>query len=457
MKSWLVRGVLLTIAATPLQAAAGPQQANIVLTKAADAPTVEAGGVAGYVLAVSNTGRGTGEGIELRDSLPMLPGLAWVMSSGVSGCGIEDGLLDCQVPYLRGGQSLSVHLITATTQDSCGVLVNTASLTTAEGRSTTVGPVTIGLHCKASPKLATAASPPSGVPNQPLAVFDTATLSGCANNVCSGSVTFTLVGPNSCATVALGPGTLPVVNNAAKAIGITGVLSAGDYYWITSYSGDGNNNPVNPAVGCGDPNELLQMPPLSSPTMNSVASPHSATLGQIFAPTETAFLTGCFANSCTGTITLAVVGPNNCNAIALGPGTFPVKGNSVTTPGIWTPAAPGNYYWTASYSGDQQNNPVSPAVGCGDSNELIHVGAAAQLGTVASPQIVTVGQPVSLQDTGTLGGCYNNACIGTVTFKLLGPNSCAVTALGPITIGLNANSATASGCTCRRQTSPHLR
>ncbi len=445
MKSWLGLCVLLAAAATPLQAsaAAGPQRANIVLTKTADASTVEAGGIAGYALTVSNTGRGTGEGIDLQDSLPTLPGVSWVMTSAVSGCGVQDRLLDCQIPYLRGGQSLSAHLITSTTLDSCGVLSNTATLTTTEGISTTVGPVTISLHCKASPKLTTAASPPTGVPNQALAVFDAATLSGCANNLCSGSVTFALVGPNSCVTLALGPATLPVVNNAAKAIGITGVLPAGDYYWITTYSGDGNNNPVNPPIGCGDPNELFQMPPLSSPTISSVASPHSATVGQVFAPKDTAFLAGCFANLCTGTITLAVVGPNSCSTIALGPGTFPVNANSVSTPGIWTPAAPGNYYWTASYSGDQQNNPVSPAVGCGDSNELIHVGAETQLGTVASPQIVTVGQPVSVQDTGILSACFNNTCTGTVTFKLLGPNSCGVTALGPVTIGVNANSATA--------------
>jgi len=444
VKSWLVLCVLLAAAATPLQASAsaGPQRANIVLTKTADASTVEAGGIAGYTLTVSNTGRGTGEGIDLSDSLPTLPGVSWVMTSGVSGCGIQDGLLDCEIPYLRGGQSLSVHLITPTTQDSCGVLSNTATLMTAEGVSTTVGPVAINLHCKATPKLATVASPKPGIPGQPMAVFDTATLTGCAGNVCTGSVAFTLVGPNSCATVVLGPGTVAVVNNTAKATGISGVLAAGDYYWIATYSGDQNNNAVNPAVGCGDPDELIRMPDLNSPSLSSVASPHQVTLGQLTALSETTFLNGCYNNTCTGSITLAIVGPNNCNAIALGPGTFLVNGNSLTTPGLWLPKTPGNYYWTATYSGDNQNHPVSSAVGCGDSNELIHVGAAAQLSTAASPQIVSAGQPVSLHDTGTLNGCYNGTCTGTVTFRLVGPNNCGVTALGPITVGVNANSAT---------------
>ncbi len=444
MKSWLVLSVLLAAAAIPVQASAsaGPQRANIVLTKTADATTVESGGIAGYRLTVSNTGRGTGVRIVLRDSLPTLPGVSWVMTSGVGGCQIRTRQLGCQIPQLHGGQSLSIHLITPTTQDSCGVLSNTATVTTAEGVSTTVGPVLISLHCKAFPKLTTSASPPSGVPGQGNAVFDTATLSGCANNTCSGSVTFALFGPNSCVTLALGPGTFPVVNNTAKGNGVSGVLPAGDYYWLTTYSGDANNNPVS-LPGCGDPNERFQIPPLNSPALFSIASPHSAIVGQGFVPKDTAFLTGCFAFVCTGTITLAVVGPNNCNTIALGPATFQVQGNSVSTPGIWTPALPGNYYWTASYSGDFQNNPVSPAVGCGDGNELIRVGAADQLSTAASPQIVASGQPVSLQDTASLSGCYNNACTGTVTFKLLGPNSCAVTALGPITVGLNSNSATA--------------
>jgi len=443
VKSWFGFCVLLALALTPLQvsAAAGPQRANIVLTKAADAATVEAGGTAGYELTVSNIGRGTGEGIVVQDDLPTLPGLSWVISAGASGCGIRDGQLGCLIPYLRGGQSLSIHAITRTTMDSCGVLSNTATLSTAEGASTSVGPVMISIHCKASPKLTTVAAPKTGIPGQPMAVFDTATLTGCAGNVCTGSVTFTLVGPNSCAAVVLGPATVQVVNNAAKAIGISGVLAAGDYYWVATYSGDQSNYAVSPAVGCGDPDELIQMPPLNSPTLSSVASPHNVTLGQNTALSETTFLNGCYNNTCTGTITLAVVGPNNCNAIALGPGTFVVNGNSLTMPGLWQPNTPGNYYWTATYSGDNQNHPVSQAVGCGDSNELIHVGAADQLSTVASPQIVSAGQPVSLQDTGTLSGCYNSVCTGTVTFRLLGPNNCGVTALGPITVGVNANSA----------------
>jgi uncharacterized repeat protein (TIGR01451 family) len=446
MRSWLVVGALVVVALAPAQAfaAATPQRANIVLTKTADEPEVESGASAGYLLTVTNTGRGPGEGIVVRDVLPGPAGLNWVITSGASGCGIGEGVVVCQFAHLRGGESASIHVQTQTTPESCGVLSNTATVTTAEGSSMTVGPVMINIQCKASPTLDTVASPKTGLVGQGFAVFDAVTLSGCAANVCTGNLTFSLVGPNSCSNVALGPASLPVVNNAANAVGITGVMAAGDYYWSVTYSGDFKNNAINPGVGCGDPDELIRVPPLSSPTISSSSSPHEAVVGQIATPTDTVFVSGCYNNFCTGQVTIAIVGPNNCNVVALGPATFQINGNFVSTPSLWTPNAPGNYYWTATYSGDNQNNPVSQPVGCGDNLELLHVGAAAQLSTVASPQVVSAGQQVSVQDTASLSGCFNSTCTGTVTFKLLGPNSCVATALGPITVPVNSNSATAT-------------
>jgi len=75
----------------------------------------------------------------------------------------------------------------------------------------------------------------------------------------------------------------------------------------------------------------------------------------------------------TGTITFIAYGPvantiPNCTTVAF-TSIVSVNGNGTYQPNTpFTPLASGNYFWTASYSGDGLNNGV--ATSCGDPNEM---------------------------------------------------------------------------------------
>ncbi len=128
-----------------------------------------------------------------------------------------------------------------------------------------------------------------------------------------------------------------------------------------------------------------------SPTLATSAT--GATLGgQIH---DTATLAG--AQSPTGTITFSVYGPDD--PTCSGPGAFSdgvaVAGNGDYDSASFTPAQPGAYNWTATYSGDQNNAPASSP--CGAANETSTVSpAATSVSLVADRARVRNGKPITL-------------------------------------------------------------
>ena len=87
---------------------------------------------------------------------------------------------------------------------------------------------------------------------------------------------------------------------------------------------------------------------------------------------DTAILSG--GSSLTGTIEFKLYGPSaapNCSAaLQADDETVNVNGNGAyTTPAGFTPSQAGTYWWTASYSGDANNNPA--ATSCGDEQVVI--------------------------------------------------------------------------------------
>jgi len=257
--------------------------------------------------------------------------------------------------------------------------------------------------CQSSPSITTTASA-GGALGTVTSVTDTATLHNASASP-GGTITFALYGP----TTAPGSSTPPTCNGSDLVAGststksVTGAgatsssvpttgLAPGTYWWVATYSGDANNNPA--AGHCGDANEsvtLTTAPGAASPTISTVASA-GGTVGSVTSVTDTATLSKA-SESPGGNITFALYGPsptaicNSSDLVAGSTSTVSVTGTSTTSGPMSTAGlAPGNYWWTASYSGDVNNNPANDP--CGADGEMVTLTPAP--GVVVLP---TVGAP----------------------------------------------------------------
>ena len=260
---------------------------------------------------------------------------------------------------------------------------------------------------KASPGLTTSASDGIMLGGQ---VHDTATLSGASSP--GGTVSFRLYGPNDagCANAPAFTDTVSIAGNGSYDSGSLTPTQAGTYRWTTSYSGDANNNAVSTA--CNDANESVVVS-AASPTISTTASAGIVIGGSV---RDTATLAGGF--SPTGTITFKLYGPNDagCSSAPIFTGSVAVSGNGSYDSGSFTPTQAGTYRWTASYSGDSNNNAASTA--CNDAGESVVVAKASpSLATSASAGVMLGGQ---VHDTATLAGGSNPG--GTISYRLYGPN-----------------------------------
>ena len=165
---------------------------------------------------------------------------------------------------------------------------------------------------------------------------------------------------------------------------------------------------------------------LNDPTLSTTPDQASVTLGDPVTLTDTADLEGGF--NPTGTITFTLIGPDGTTV--LDTETILVNGNGTYstpfgfTPGV-NPGGPdltGTYQWNASYSGDDNNNTASDN---NDPTEQVTVNAdTPTLSTTPSQTDVTLGPPVTLNDTAFLQGGFNPT--GTITFTLIGPDGVTV-------------------------------
>ena len=225
---------------------------------------------------------------------------------------------------------------------------------------------------KATPTLTTGASGPTTLGS---AIHDTATLTG--GNAPTGTITFKVFSTTSCAT--------PITTFVTRGTAVSGTgtytsasftpAAAGTYYWTARYSGDTNNNSVTEP--CGAPTEsstvTVPAPPArTTPTLSTTAGTVSV-VGT--ASHDTATLSG--GNAPTGTITFKVFNTTACHSAVPGFVTTgaTVKGTGNYVSASFVPTAAGTYYWTASYSGDAHNNPVTEP--CGGQNESVLVKSSA--------------------------------------------------------------------------------
>ncbi len=261
--------------------------------------------------------------------------------------------------------------------------------------------------------LTTNASAPATVP---ASLHDTAHLAGVTAGA-TGTLTFRLYSDSSCAHAVWGS---PVQTTGINGPGdydspsIT-VTSPGTYYWTVSYGGD-SENPAIPTTACNAPNES---------TVVSKASPNLVTSasagGTLGVPvTDQATLSG--GSSPSGTITFKLWGPAatpTCTNLVFASDAITVDGNgNYTSAPAFAPTAAGTYYWTASYTGDANNNAASGA--CGAANESVVITPK----TASTPVLVTQASAggtvgTSVTDQATLSG--GSSPTGTITFELWGP------------------------------------
>ncbi|MGQ0632726.1 MAG: hypothetical protein ACT4P1_17055 [Sporichthyaceae bacterium] len=176
-----------------------------------------------------------------------------------------------------------------------------------------------------------------------------------------------------------------VTPNAAASMlsGAATVNNPGDYYWGTRFSGDTNNDPSGQDCNATNDQKVVitgaAIPPLASPTIAGTATPATVEIGNPV--TDSATVTGRVNPVAGATITFRLFGPADptCTGtpvFAPAPVAQPVGNGPVLSPSF-VPNTPGEYRWTASYSGDAANNPAATA--CGAAGQTVTVTGLAPL------------------------------------------------------------------------------
>jgi uncharacterized repeat protein (TIGR01451 family)/fimbrial isopeptide formation D2 family protein len=219
---------------------------------------------------------------------------------------------------------------------------------------------------KAPTSIVTQASP-GGTPGG--AISDVATLSGGFQP--TGSITFKLYGPEtsptcSAADLVFTSDPVAVDGNGAYPSGDFSPSTAGMYYWIASYSGDGNN--LASTGSCGDQGETTVVNQFAPTITTSLASD-----GVQAAPSITVLFGSSVTDQATlhdasptagGSVTYAVYSDEACSVFYADGGTKVVTNGAVPASDPVTFPTAGIYYWMATYLGDVNDAPAKS--GCGD-------------------------------------------------------------------------------------------
>jgi uncharacterized repeat protein (TIGR01451 family) len=270
-------------------------------------------------------------------------------------------------------------------------------------------------------------------------VNDTATLSGGEGP--TGTITFELFGPEdaTCANPPVSTSTVDVTaGNGSYPSPDFSPAAVGTYRWTASYSGDSQNEPAT--VDCNAGGQTVTVSKVA-PTFGATSSPDVPIGGSV---NDTATLSG--GEGPTGTITFELFGPEDaiCGTAPVSTTTVNVTAGNGSYPSPdFSPAAVGTYRWTASYSGDSQNEPAT--VDCNATGQTVTVSKRSPSLTAQASSGGVVGQPVL--DTATLAG--GDAPTGTVVFSLYGPDdpTCSGAPVDSETVSLGADGTAASSLT----------
>jgi hypothetical protein len=323
----------------------------------------------------------------------------------------------CQVTYT----TVATHTITASYLGSTAYATSTSSSLTE----------TIS---KAAPTLA-AAGPSTGTPGTTIAASAiTGTLASTSGTNASGTVSFTVFGPQTtapttCTTGGTSLGTASVSGNGSYHPSSSFTPSAEGNYWVyASYAGDTNNSAANSAC---PPTAEIVVSGKASDTL-SLNPPDTGVQGTAMAASSIiATLASVSGSNAGGTITYKVYGPQTtapttCTTGGTTVGTATVSGGGNYTPSAgYTPTSTGTYWWYASYGGDTNNSSANS--GCGSSMQSTTVTLPPTTITLSAPGSAMVNATIAANAvTATLSGGTSTAG-GTVTFTVFGPQATAPT------------------------------
>ena len=107
--------------------------AQIDIEKSADDVSVSAGDQVGFTVTVTNNGTGNAYGVSATDTLPA--GFTWSISPASAGWSITSGVLSYTAATMAPGATSSVHVIATSDAADCGLVPNTANVTTSNDGS----------------------------------------------------------------------------------------------------------------------------------------------------------------------------------------------------------------------------------------------------------------------------------------------------------------------------------
>jgi hypothetical protein len=298
-------------------------------------------------------------------------------------------------------------------------------------------------------KITTTASPAgsASIGTGSVSTSDSATLKVTGATTWSGTVSFSLCGPNAgtCATGGTAIGSPQTVNQSTSQPILSGpatVTSVGSYCWRADFTSATSGVP-NATDNGSNTKECFTVNPVT-PTLTTAAGAGPVLLGQ--AVTDTATLTGTahqpgspvingpLGAVAGGSINFMLFGPSSvgCGSLASG---FPANGITVSVAGdntydsvSFTPTATGTYHWVASYSGNPPNTlATSHNTTCTDTGEDVVV-QQLQTTTVTTPvngsgtTVSTVSFGASVFDHAVVtGSAAGGTPTGTVSFFICDP------------------------------------
>ncbi|HEX6204259.1 MAG TPA: hypothetical protein VFZ29_00435 [Solirubrobacterales bacterium] len=262
----------------------------------------------------------------------------------------------------------------------------------ASGQASAVGTIDVKLSASAT----------GGTVGNP--VTATATIGEGA--IPGGQIVFKAFPPNDsgCSGAPAFSSTVAAAGNGSYRSAAFSPARVGSFRWTVAYSGDPNHAPAT--VGCGGASSAISQ---AKPTIAG-AAPQRIPVGTAFR--DAATLGGGFTPG--GKITFRIYGPvaSGCAGPAY-VNTVAVNGNGTFPSDPFVPLRTGRYSFTASYSGDAENQAASEP--CDSPTQIVQV---VKRSPKVKPRATLVGRQISIR--ARLSGSVSPS--GRITFRLFGPD-----------------------------------